>query len=735
MRYVVDDKRLGLWLKSALASKESDEAVDRVRSEVIHTYIQAWKFIYSIYHGKCLSRALSVFYGGASDTDPPTCFVSNSPLCAVCRHSEDICQWSVDVEPFLSVLLSAFKQIHEAGLKNVSKTLLISVILGTNEQYVRKFEMLNDLIEADDSCWGSGLYMNELRVSKQAWHKVIYVSVYMGLLDMMFDFRPYDNHHEVHRRYFLSLSGEEYVSNPYTVMSVDPQSNVVDVMLGAVETAPFRKCHQNHGKQLKPRVIDVLESPWTQGTIDKLKYIGFGNHSDTCMYFENCFAMPETTKNPHFLLDCIQFSRTQAGIKPITFNIDGVATSFMGNRSYCSGVKVCAGERCTYSVSTKQRVNRCTKHKSMALIPSGPCTCYITYVYPKNVQDDGRRWFVVLNAEKKDGVHNHPLPSEWKISPKVLEDITQMAQNNSRVTPKELQNGVGMSYRPMEISLAAANIDRVRTIVKKARQDVERVDNEKVNPFKIIASFPAIKERIDKNNTCDNSEEINKLVGTYQIDGDDAYCFGRDKRYALFQSPFQAYHWSQADVLFVDIDHTGCHHFPYLLNVVCLNTLTLKYIACGQGLLNRQDAASIGTVLSKLVNNVKIQCKDYNIKTAHKEILVDFDDAKVNAFAESFGKDVTNILRGCSVHFLRSAMRVAKLVNSSAISPGYLIFMSIAKRIPDKPSKQIVDAAFSVLCGLESFETFKDQLPPDLRKFDTTQIDTIKWKDIETWVD
>ena len=112
--------------------------------------------------------------------------------------------------------------------------------------------MLKDLIEADDSCWGSGLYVNELKVSKQAWHKVIYVSVYMGFLDMMFDFRPFDSLHEVHRRYFLSLSGEEYVSNPHTVMSVDPQSNVVDVMLGAVETAPFRKCHQNRGKQLKP---------------------------------------------------------------------------------------------------------------------------------------------------------------------------------------------------------------------------------------------------------------------------------------------------------------------------------------------------------------------------------------------------------------------------------------------------------------------------------------------------
>ena len=69
---------------------------------------------------------------------------------------------------------------------------------------------------------------------------------------MTFNFRSYDSHHEVHQRYFLSLSGEEYVSNPHTVMSVDPQSNVVDVILGAVETAPFRKCHQNHGKQLKP---------------------------------------------------------------------------------------------------------------------------------------------------------------------------------------------------------------------------------------------------------------------------------------------------------------------------------------------------------------------------------------------------------------------------------------------------------------------------------------------------
>jgi len=80
------------------------------------------------------------------------------------------------------------------------------------------------------------LYINDLRVSKQTWHKIIYVSVHIGLLNMTFDFQPYDSHH----RYFLSLSGKECVNSPYPVMSIDPQSNVIDTLLGAMETVRFR---------------------------------------------------------------------------------------------------------------------------------------------------------------------------------------------------------------------------------------------------------------------------------------------------------------------------------------------------------------------------------------------------------------------------------------------------------------------------------------------------------------
>ena len=60
----IDDKRLGQWLKSALDSTVEDTAVEAVKSCILGTYSQAWRFIYSIYDGKCLSQALAFLWWG-----------------------------------------------------------------------------------------------------------------------------------------------------------------------------------------------------------------------------------------------------------------------------------------------------------------------------------------------------------------------------------------------------------------------------------------------------------------------------------------------------------------------------------------------------------------------------------------------------------------------------------------------------------------------------------------------
>lgn len=50
--------------------KETNASVDKVKSEMIHMYVQTCRFIYSMYHGKCLARSLANLYGGAGDVDP-----------------------------------------------------------------------------------------------------------------------------------------------------------------------------------------------------------------------------------------------------------------------------------------------------------------------------------------------------------------------------------------------------------------------------------------------------------------------------------------------------------------------------------------------------------------------------------------------------------------------------------------------------------------------------------------
>jgi len=65
-----------------------------------------------------------------------------------------------------------------------------------------------------------------------------------------------------------------------------------------------------------------------------------------------------------------------------------------------------------------------------------------------------------------------------EIPPNVLCDIANAAQSDMRISPKKIQNGVGMEYRPIESLLAAANISWIRAQVRKARKEVDKVDNE-----------------------------------------------------------------------------------------------------------------------------------------------------------------------------------------------------------------------------------------------------------------
>ena len=134
----------------------------------------------------------------------------------------------------------------------------------------------------------------------------------------------------MHRKYILFSAGNEFLQAPVAIMSLDPHACFVDRILGVTQRI-FKRCNQNRGKQLKPCTVAALEECQEEGTVDDLKLLGFEHENDTCIFFKDCFSLPCATKHPHYLLESIQLSHTQAGIKEMSAVIDGVTINLMCN--------------------------------------------------------------------------------------------------------------------------------------------------------------------------------------------------------------------------------------------------------------------------------------------------------------------------------------------------------------------------------------------------------------------
>ena len=111
----IDDKRLGLWLRSALTKESDGPDVEQKKAELISMYVYVWHFIYSesIYHGKCLSWGLANFFSGDTVSHATSCFSSSTPLCATCAEKELICQESVDIKEYCAFIKNSCTTLRQ----------------------------------------------------------------------------------------------------------------------------------------------------------------------------------------------------------------------------------------------------------------------------------------------------------------------------------------------------------------------------------------------------------------------------------------------------------------------------------------------------------------------------------------------------------------------------------------------------------------------------------------------
>ena len=116
-----------------------------------------------------------------------------------------------------------------------------------------------------------------------------------------------------------------------------------------------------------------------------------------------------------------------------------------------------------------------------------------------------------------------------------------------------------------------------------------------------------------------------------------------------------------------------------------------------------------------------------------KQILVDFDDTEYNGLVQVLGKDLAEkLIRGCSVHWMRSVNRVAKIVCTSSEEES--VFKHLGKVIQESEEKNVVLKIFEVMSGKEDITSASEYLSEQLAvKCRNKDISNTSWKKLKHW--
>ena len=116
-----------------------------------------------------------------------------------------------------------------------------------------------------------------------------------------------------------------------------------------------------------------------------------------------------------------------------------------------------------------------------------------------------------------------------------------------------------------------------------------------------------------------------------------------------------------------------------------------------------------------------------------KQILLDFDHAEYNGLVKVLGKDFAEkVIRGCSVHWMRSVNRVAKIVCTSSEEES--VFKYLGKIIQESQEKDVVLKIFEVMSGKEDIASASEYLSGQLAdKCGNKEISNTSWKKLKHW--
>lgn len=713
----VDDQRLIYWIKEC----SPEEFLDK-KSE----YEQCWKWLYGFLAGTCLRKSLLESFESSEVFE----LAASGECCSSCDIPS---ARKFNCKETAALLLKALEEVAKLPIikSGVSEEKVISWLRGSKRGWITSSD-IQDHVDASQT-YSKGAHLDGIPLKKEWWSTHLRQLVHFGLIKMSFNIHRGQNFTKASRSYSVAERGEAFLSTPYDIFVPDPdsfedtkQKRVVARRVNNDKDSAYRNKHY------LPKIREQLENSTNWFEVKEksaYEYPGFHVPSDR---IGRCPDLKKTgigsCQRPHFMWDDCQLTKRGTSTQKVHLKIDNVNTEVWLRRAFFEGVKKCSSEGCTYTVSNRQRLSKCKEHAAEhTLKVTGNCPAQIVYVWP--VEDDGRRWIGCLPGT----THNHMKPAPHVISQAVKFDIQTAVKKDCSLTTKQLQKGHGIGFIPAEKSPAALNPSRIRRERQIVLEGRSRL-NPNIIPLVQVLEFEDFREEYENKHESVDEEflaKVNEKMGKYQMEGRE-YLLSPSRNFAFFLAPYQAELLRDSKDLYVDITYTNNSGFPYLLNMVAFNEITLSYKAVARVLLNKQDGDAYATAISEVFGHVTKIHPSFKNGHNFRQIMVDFDQAEYNGFERSMGTEVTEkIMRGCTVHWKTSVNRVSDIVTKS--KEEHSIFRHLGHAIQDVDQQAEVRLAFDVLCGKKSVIHAKHLLSPQLAAI-CNQITNCHWSRSTHWV-
>eukprot|EP00112_Aurelia_sp_Birch-Aquarium-sp1_P014358 Seg3094.1 transcript_id=Seg3094.1/GoldUCD/mRNA.D3Y31 product="ATP-dependent DNA helicase RecQ" protein_id=Seg3094.1/GoldUCD/D3Y31 len=716
-----DIQRLPFWTKG-----DSEEEVRRKHEE----YKASWVYIYNIFIGKCLRKAVRDFFN-----DPVNNTEAAGRCCMPCENPLP----THNAAKYVCVLLGAIAELQ--GTNGIGEKKVCEWVRGNNVKW-KKTPELKKKIECS-AVEGKGKNMDGKDISADWWQVLIRQMIALGFVKIMFHTNRFQRYEQTNRTLLVSKKGEAFLKNPSELQIVEPSP--LEVSLHAKEENKG-KAQQQGQKSIRrqstmhylPRLEQLMEKSesWSVCTGDEYVYLGFDHNPDALLYLKDHTKAPNAARNdPHFVYNDLQLSKGPSN-KPMAkeWNVDGSKLKVIVQKSPCEGVKQCGSPECTYVVSKRQQINRCKAHADAPLVPSGQCPVKFVYIYPENFTHDTRRWLGVISAQTGKAEHNHSKPAACKLPAILNEEITKCVKSDCTKTAKEVQLGYGMPCMPAEISPVASNIDVIHRVIKKAR-----VDPSVTKHYAIIHNFEhIIRSRVDNDgNSAEKgsptqrgfNEEVQAYLTPYKIGHQLTDTFNL----VYFVSRLMAKVITSADFIVANVTFPNVKEFPYLLNVVAFNYLTMEYMVCARVNMDRVSAKVYQMAFMEIFSCLNRYYPEFEEKSWAPAIAVDYSEAQIKGITNAVGKEKAfAILKGCKVHWMRSVLRIGSRVCKS--EDELEVFKVIGKEIPEIEEAEVILKLFDILCGKVPLTELAEHVDCSAMPCLTT-IDTTSWKGAESWSD